>query len=264
MSDAETILSLEHISLSFRGVKAVTDIGFRVARGEICSLIGPNGAGKSSLFNVVSGVYAPQAGTITYDGTVHRRMDPSWAARHGIARTFQNIALFKRMTVLENILTGRTLHTQSTFLEHAFRLGRARSEAREQRKKAEEVIELLHIGEHRNDPVGKLPYGLQKRVEFGRALVSEPKLLLLDEPLAGMNYEEKLEMSRYVVDANRDFGTTVVLIEHDMGVVLDLAHHVVVLDYGCKIADGSPTDVRHDRGVIDAYLGQVHDEEAAA
>src|SRR6478609_6077359 len=173
MSDAEPILSLEHISLSFRGVKAITDISFRVARGEICSLIGPNGAGKSSLFNVVSGVYVPDVGSITYDGTVHQRMDPSWAARHGIARTFQNIALFKRMTVLENILTGRTLHTRSSFLEHALRLGRAASDAREQRKKAEKIIDILHIGDHRDEPVGKLPYGLQKRVEFGRALVSE-------------------------------------------------------------------------------------------
>jgi branched-chain amino acid transport system ATP-binding protein len=260
----QTLLELEHISLSFQGVRAVSDISFGVSRGEICSLIGPNGAGKSSLLNVVSGVYRPTAGTIQFDGVVQNQIEPGWAARHGIARTFQNIALFKRMTALENLLTGRTLFSKSTFLENALRIGRARREEREQREKASEMLSRLELDEVRDVPVGKLPYGLQKRLELGRALLSEPKLLLLDEPLAGMNYEEKIEMQRFIVDANQRLGATVLLIEHDMGIVMDISHHVVVLDYGSKIADGSPEEVRRSSRVVDAYLGTSHNDEAAA
>jgi branched-chain amino acid transport system ATP-binding protein len=249
------LLRLEHISLSFKAVKAITDIGFDVRRHEICALIGPNGAGKSSLFNVLSGVYRPQEGTIVFDGEARHCMQPRLAAHQGIARTFQNLAIFKGMTVLDNVLAGRTLKFQSSWLEQAFRLGRARREESAQREQAERVIEFLHIQQHRHTNVGKLPYGLQKRVELGRALAAEPKLLLLDEPMAGMNAVEKKEMSRFVLDVNREFGTTVILVEHDMSVVMDISDHVVVLDYGCKVGDGTPEEVRANPDVVRAYLG---------
>jgi branched-chain amino acid transport system ATP-binding protein len=263
-SDAAPLLTLESISLSFKGIRAVSDIGFSVARGEICALIGPNGAGKSSLLNVVSGVYRPESGTIVIDGERLSHVVPAWAARHGIARTFQNIALFKGMSVEDNLLTGRTLTTRATFLEHALRLPRARADERRQRKEVAEVLSLIGLESQRNALVGKLPYGLQKRVELGRALAAQPRLLLLDEPFAGMSAAEKQEMAELVLAANTRLGTTILLIEHDMGVVMDLSDHVVVLDYGRKIADGAPDLVRLDSAVIDAYLGVDHDGPRSA
>jgi branched-chain amino acid transport system ATP-binding protein len=254
-SAATVLLGLEEVSLSFQGVRAVSDVGFAVARGEICALIGPNGAGKSSLLNVISGVYQPQRGTITFDGETRRRMQPGDAARRGIARTFQNIALFRGMTVLENVMTGGHLERHAGLLAQILRTPRARREELEARQQAEEVLRFLGIERHRDQEVGRLPYGLQKRVELGRALAAHPKLLLLDEPMAGMTFEEKQEMGSFILDVNGELGTTVVLIEHDMGVVMDLSDHVVVLDYGRKIGDGSPEEIRESQPVIDAYLG---------
>lgn len=255
---AAALLELQDISLSFKGVKAISDISFAVAEGEICALIGPNGAGKSSLLNVINGVYQPQQGVIRFDGNARHSMRPHDAALRGIARTFQNIALFKGMSVLDNVLTGRNLKRRATWLEQALRVGRAAAEDDQQRESAEGVLAFLRIQQWRDATVGKLPYGLQKRVELARALAAEPRLLLLDEPMAGMNAEEKAEMSRFILDINREFGTTVVLIEHDIGVVMELSDHVVVLDYGRKIGDGPPDEVRRNPEVIAAYLGTRH------
>jgi branched-chain amino acid transport system ATP-binding protein len=254
----EVMLKLENISLSFGGVKALTGISLDVREHEIRAIIGPNGAGKSSMLNVINGVYHPQQGTITFRGEVRRDMNTHKAAAQGIARTFQNIALFKGMSVLDNILTGRNLRMRATFIEQAIYLGRARREEIENRRKVEEVIDFLEIQHIRKTPVGKLPYGLQKRVELARALAAEPTLLLLDEPMAGMNVEEKQDMCRFVLDVNEQYGTTIVLIEHDMGVVMDISDRVVVLDYGKKIGDGTPDEVRANQAVIDAYLGVAH------
>ncbi|MBT5670280.1 MAG: ABC transporter ATP-binding protein [Betaproteobacteria bacterium] len=250
-----TILKADSISLAFGGVKALTNISFEVKEHEILAIIGPNGAGKSSMLNVINGVYHPNAGSITYKGNVRRQMKPHEAATQGIARTFQNIALFKGMSVLDNIMTGRTLKMNAGFLAQCLHIGRARNEEIEHRKKVEEIIDFLQIQSIRKTPVGRLPYGLQKRVELGRALAAEPELLLLDEPMAGMNIEEKEDMSRFILDVNDEFGTTIVLIEHDMGVVMDLSDRIVVLDYGKKIGDGTPNEIRNNKEVIDAYLG---------
>ncbi len=254
----DVMLALERISLSFGGVRALTDISFDVREHEIRAIIGPNGAGKSSMLNVINGVYRPQQGTITFRGKVRRDMDTHDAAAHGIARTFQNIALFRGMSVLDNIMTGRNLMMKATFVEQAIWLGRARREELEHRRKVEEVIDFLEIQHIRKTPVGRLPYGLQKRVELARALAAEPSLLLLDEPMAGMNVEEKQDMCRFVLDVNEQYGTTIVLIEHDMGVVMDISDRVVVLDYGRKIGDGAPEEIRANQTVIDAYLGVAH------
>ncbi len=252
------ILDLQNISMSFGGVKALTDISFDVREHEIRAIIGPNGAGKSSMLNVINGVYRPQQGEVVLRGVHRKGMDCYDAAKSGIARTFQNIALFKGMTVLDNIMTGRNLMMKSNFLLQALYWGPARREEIEHREKAEQIIDFLEIQAIRKTPVGRLPYGLQKRVELGRALAAEPQILLLDEPMAGMNVEEKQDMCRFILDVNDQFGTTIVLIEHDMGVVMDISDRVVVLDYGKKIGDGTPDQVRSNPDVINAYLGQAH------
>jgi len=249
------LLCVEDVSLSFGGVKALQDVSFDVREHEVRAIIGPNGAGKSSMLNVINGVYHPQRGKITFKEKTFEDMNPRQAASMGIARTFQNIALFKGMTVLDNILTGRNLKMHCNFLQQALWLGAARREELEHRRAVEQIIDFLEIQHVRKTPVGRLPYGLQKRVELGRALAAEPGLLLLDEPMAGMNHEEKQDMCRFILDVNDQFGTTLVLIEHDMGVVMDISDRVVVLDYGRKIADGTPVEVRANQAVIDAYLG---------
>ena len=254
----DVILELENISLSFGGVKALTDISFDVREHEIRAIIGPNGAGKSSMLNVINGVYVPQQGKITFRGQHFARMSSRQVAEMGVARTFQNLALFKGMSVLDNIMTGRNLRMKTGLLAQMVRWGPAEREEVAQREAVERIIDFLEIQAYRKVPVGRLPYGLQKRVDLGRALAMEPSLLLLDEPMAGMNVEEKQDMSRFILDVNDEFGTTIVLIEHDMGVVMDISDRVVVLDYGRKIGDGPPDEVRNNPEVISAYLGVAH------
>lgn len=252
------VMDMRDITLKFGGVTAIKDISFDIREGEIRAIIGPNGAGKSSMLNVISGFYTPQVGEIWYRGNKRPPMKPYQVARQGIARTFQNIALFEGMTVLDNVMTGRLTHMHASVLSQALWWGKAQSEEIENREKVEKVIDFLEIQNIRKTPVGRLPYGLKKRVELARALAADPQILLLDEPMAGMNVEEKEDMSRFILDVNDEFGTTIVLIEHDMGVVMDLSDRVVVMDYGKKIGDGAPDDVRNNQAVIDAYLGVSH------
>ena len=254
----EVILELENISLAFGGVKALTDISFNVREHEVRAIIGPNGAGKSSMLNVINGVYAPQVGEIVFRGEHFRKMNPHKVAMMGVARTFQNLALFGGMSVLDNIMAGRNLKMKSGVIAQMIRVGPAEREEIRHREYVEHIIDFLEIQAFRKTAVGQLPYGLQKRVDLGRALAMEPSLLLLDEPMAGMNVEEKQDMCRFVLDVNDEFGATIVLIEHDMSVVMDISDRVVVLDYGKKIADGAPDEVRNNEDVITAYLGVAH------
>ena len=250
------LLSLDALTRTFGGLRAVSEVSFDVARGEICSIIGPNGAGKTSLFNLISGVLRPTSGRIVFDGEDITRERPSRFAARGIGRTFQNLALFKHGTVVENILVGRHIHTKSSVLEAAFFFGRTRAEEIAARQKVEEIVEFLEIENIRESVVGQLSYGLQKRVELARALACEPKLLLLDEMVSGMNQEETEDIARFVLDIRDELGMTVLMIEHDMRIVMDISDHVQVLNFGQRIAGGTPDAVRNDPAVLDAYLGR--------
>jgi len=253
------LVEFENISLAFKGVKALSDISFTVTEGELFAVIGPNGAGKTSTFNCLNGVYKPQQGDIKWRGRSIMGMRPDKVAAHGVARTFQNIELFAHMTVLENIALGRHVRTEVGWLAGGFWLGKAKREEMDNREKVEDIIDLLEIEAWRFHPVGMLPYGIQKRVELGRALAMEPELLLLDEPVAGMNLEETEDMARFILDIRQELRISMILVEHDMGLVMDIADRILVLDFGEVIAIGTPDQIQNDENVIKAYLGEELD-----
>jgi branched-chain amino acid transport system ATP-binding protein len=255
------VLRLAKISLSFGGLAALRDVDLDVAEGEIRAVIGPNGAGKSSLLNVVSGLYRPDQGEVWLGDHAFRQVPTALLASHGVARTFQNLALFKGLSVFDNVLMGLAHRVRAGFIRQLIGSPLARRIEAENRAAAEEVIGFLHLAEVRDRIAGALPYGLQKRVELARALVARPKLLLLDEPFAGVTLSEKQELAQHVRNARDRYGTTIVLIEHDIGIVMDLSDHIAVLDYGRKIADGPPAEIRTNQAVIDAYLGVAHEDE---
>lgn len=263
MNDISPILDASEVSLRFGGVHALTEVSFQVQRNEIFSIIGPNGAGKTSLLNCISGRYAPQEGTINYNGRPLLPRSVNDRARIGIGRTFQNLALFSHMSVLDNIMVGMHHKLKNNFLTGMIYWGTAQAEELEARLKVEDIIDFLEIQHVRNEPAGALSYGLRKRVELARAMAIDPELMLLDEPMAGMNLEEKEDMARYIIELNEQYGITVVMIEHDMGVVVDISHHVVVLDFGRKIASGLPHEVVENEQVKIAYLGVDDDDDEA-
>jgi branched-chain amino acid transport system ATP-binding protein len=261
----EPLLEVRDIHLSFKGVRAIDEVSFHVDGGELFAIIGPNGAGKTSIFNCINQVYSPQRGDIVWKGASILGLKPNKTAELGIARTFQNIALFPHMTVIENILTGRHVRMKRGWLAGAIWVGPAKTEEMANRHKVEDIIDFLEIEQWRKYPVGLLPYGIQKRVELGRALAMEPELLLLDEPVAGMNLEETEDMARFILDIQDELGIAILLVEHDMGLVMDIADRVMVLDFGRKIAEGLPAAIQRNADVIRAYLGEdFHSKELAA